>query len=110
MTVARSDPHEILSYDRMHNGLPRLGGKHILPIILRYLKASGRNQLAELDKRPVFIIHFNLCLIFSNRFKDMPPWRGLIHFDQVVSIDFTDATKLEHIMKVSNHKLLLLIL
>ena len=31
----------------------------------------------------------------------MPSWRGLIHFDQVVSVDFTDATKLEHIVKVS---------
>jgi len=31
----------------------------------------------------------------------MPSWRGLTHFDQVVSIDFTDATKLEHLVKVS---------
>jgi len=30
----------------------------------------------------------------------MPSWSGLIHFDQVVSLDFTDATKLEHIVKV----------
>jgi len=31
----------------------------------------------------------------------MPSWRGLTHFDQVVSVDFTDATKLEHLVKVS---------
>jgi hypothetical protein len=30
----------------------------------------------------------------------MPSWRGLIHFDQVVSLDFTDASKLEDIVKV----------
>jgi hypothetical protein len=57
MTVAWSDPHEILSYDRMPHGL---GGKHILPTVLKYLKASGREKLAEVDKRPVFIIPFNL--------------------------------------------------
>jgi hypothetical protein len=32
----------------------------------------------------------------------MPSWSGLIHFDQVVSLDFTDATKLEDIVKVYN--------
>ena len=56
MTVARLDPHEILLYDRMHNDSHGLGGKHILPIVLRYLKASGRNMLAELDKRPVYYL------------------------------------------------------
>ena len=56
MTVAWSDPHKILSYDRMHNDSHRLGGKHILPIILRYLKALGHNMLAELDKRPVYYL------------------------------------------------------
>jgi hypothetical protein len=63
-------------------------------------------MLAELDKRSDFIIPFSLQLdnhsIFS-RFRDMPSWRGLTHFDQVVSIDFTDATKLEHLVKVSHH-------
>jgi hypothetical protein len=106
MTVSWSDPHETLSYDRMHNDSHGVGGKHILPIVLRYLKASGRDMLAELDKRSGFIISFSLKLnkrfIFF-RFNDMPAWRGLTHFDQVVSIDFTDATKLEHIVKVSSH-------
>lgn len=31
----------------------------------------------------------------------MPSWSGLTHFDQVASVDFTDATKLEDIVKVS---------
>jgi hypothetical protein len=51
MSVAWSDPHEILSYDRMHNDSHGLGGKHILPSVLLYLKATGRDALAELDKR-----------------------------------------------------------
>jgi hypothetical protein len=65
MTVAWSDPHEILSYDRMHNDSHGLGGKHILPTVIKYLRASGREMLAELDKRPVFIIPFNLQIISS---------------------------------------------
>jgi hypothetical protein len=60
MTVAWSDPHQILSYDRMHNDSHGIGGKHILPTVLKYLKASGRGMLAELDKRSVFIICFIL--------------------------------------------------
>jgi hypothetical protein len=68
MTVAWSDPHEILSYDRMHNDSHGIGGKHILPIVIRYLKASGREMLAELDKRSVFIIPFiyNRTVIISS--------------------------------------------
>ncbi|KAF8956317.1 hypothetical protein BDZ97DRAFT_1907242 [Flammula alnicola] len=84
MSVAWSDPHEILSYDHMHNDSHGLGGKHLYSSVLTYLKASGRDELAELDRR----------------FKAMPSWRGLTHFDQVVSLDFTDATKLEHLVKI----------
>lgn len=54
MSVAWSDPHEILSYDRMHNDSHGLGGKHILSSVLLYLKATGRNALAELDMRFLF--------------------------------------------------------
>ena len=48
---------------------------------------------------------FNLNMLFANfRFKNMPLWSGLIHFDQVVSINFTDAKKLDHLVKVlSDH-------
>ena len=56
MTVAQSDPHEILSYDRMHNDSHGIGGKHLFLIVLKYLKASGRNMLTQLDKRSVFSI------------------------------------------------------
>lgn len=29
----------------------------------------------------------------------MPSWSGLIHFNQVVSVNFTDAKKLDHLVK-----------
>ena len=54
MTVAHSDLHEILSYDRMHNDSHGIGGKHIFQMVLKYLKASGHGMLAELDKRFFF--------------------------------------------------------
>ena len=60
MTVAHSDLHEILSYDRMHNDSHGIGGKHILPMVLKYLKASGHGMLAVLDKRFFFLIPINL--------------------------------------------------
>ena len=72
MTVAWSDPHKILSYDRMHNDSHGMGGKHLLPTVLNYLKASktraSRDALADLDKRPVFTIIFLIYnqIIFSS--------------------------------------------
>jgi hypothetical protein len=39
----------------MHNDSHGLGGKHIFPSILVYLKATGRGALAKLDDRFLFI-------------------------------------------------------
>lgn len=33
----------------------------------------------------------------------MPSWSGLIHFNQDVSLHFTDAKKLDHLVKVIFH-------
>ena len=51
MSVQYSDPHQILSYDPMHNDDHGLGGSHLFPCVLRCLKAKGRSVLAELDER-----------------------------------------------------------
>lgn len=51
MTVANSDPHKILSFDRMHNDSHGLGGKHLFPSVILYLKTTGRQALAQLDQR-----------------------------------------------------------
>ena len=34
--------------------------------------------------------------------KALPPWGGLIHFDQVMSVKFSDANKFRNILKVQN--------
>ncbi|KAH9476946.1 hypothetical protein JR316_0010862 [Psilocybe cubensis] len=84
MTVQFSDPHEILSWDRMHCYSHGLGGKHLWPAVRTYIRASKQSGLGELDKR----------------FNNMPPWPDLKHFDQVVSVDYTDASKLKDIVKI----------
>ena len=83
MTVAWSDPHEILSYDHMHNDSHGIGGKYLFPMVLKYLKASGRvnesrEKLAELDKRYLllFLLIYDYNLFVFSRFKDMPSWPG----------------------------------
>lgn len=47
MSVAWSDLHEILLYDHMHNDSHGLGGKHILPSVLIYLKETGCDAFTE---------------------------------------------------------------
>jgi hypothetical protein len=69
MSVAWSDPHQILSYDRMHNDSHGLGGKHILPSVLLYLKATGRDALADLDKR--FLLS-SLCTLANDFVSKFP--------------------------------------
>lgn len=54
MSVEWSDPHKSLSYDPMHYDSHGLGGKHIWPSVRIYIRASGREALAELDKRSVY--------------------------------------------------------
>jgi hypothetical protein len=76
MTVAWSDPHEILSYDRMHNDSHGIGGKYLFPMVLKYLKKSwrvneSREKLAELDKRYLLsfllIYNDNLFIFLGSR-------------------------------------------
>ena len=103
MTVAQSDPHKILSYDRMHNDSNEIDGTENLNISYQlYLNISKhlgpKCWLSSI--KGLFlssVLFYNWIIFFSIRFKDMPSWCGLTHFDQVVSIDFTDATKLENL-------------
>jgi hypothetical protein len=58
MSVEWSDPHKSLSYNHMHCDSHGLGGKHIWPSVRIYIRASGREALAELDKRSVYQLDF----------------------------------------------------
>jgi hypothetical protein len=88
----------------MHNDGHGIGGNHLLPCVLTCLKAKGHHVLAELDERSITSLITSgivkLIIYLNFRFNDMPSWSGLIHFNQVVSLNFTDAKKLDHLVKV----------
>jgi hypothetical protein len=47
--------------------------------------------------------YIRILLIYLSdidRMKALPPWRGLHHFDQVMSVQFSDANKFRDILKV----------
>ncbi|KAH9001795.1 hypothetical protein EDB86DRAFT_2827572 [Lactarius hatsudake] len=69
--VYNSDPHHVLSFDRLHSNNSRLFGDHLL------------SRLKELVK-------FDL----------VPCWCGLHHFSNVMNTSFTDGSKYEDISKV----------
>ena len=48
-TVQFSDPHQVLSWDHMHNYAHGLGGKHIWPEIQRHIEALGCEALKWVD-------------------------------------------------------------
>ncbi|KAJ3554141.1 hypothetical protein NP233_g12486 [Leucocoprinus birnbaumii] len=69
----------------MHNNAHGLGGKHLWPLLLQYLKACGKQVLELVD----------------DRVKEVPRWSNFHHFDAVTGVSFTDASKLEDIVKIS---------
>jgi len=96
-----SDPFQALSWDRMHNYAHGLGGKHLWPILQQSIHAQGRSKAQLVDDQyeiSFMKLIFNLTTII--RVNCLPRWRNLNHFKQIMSIDFSDATKLEHMIKV----------
>ncbi|EDR00662.1 uncharacterized protein LACBIDRAFT_313195 [Laccaria bicolor S238N-H82] len=82
--IENSDPHHALSFDRMHNNSHGLGGRHILKVIREDYLQSHRSLASQAD----------------SQMNALPRWRNLIHFSQFTSVNFTDATKFEDIMKM----------
>ncbi|KAJ3559044.1 hypothetical protein NP233_g11364 [Leucocoprinus birnbaumii] len=83
--LSHSDPHQALSFDRMHNNAHGVGGKHLWPLIQKYTEQLPRESRKAIDDRAAA----------------MPRWRGLPHFGKILNVHFTDATKFEDIMKIS---------
>jgi hypothetical protein len=48
-SVQFSDPFKALSWDRMHNYAHGLGGKHIWPVLKKYIFAMGRSKAKLVD-------------------------------------------------------------
>ncbi|EGO19929.1 hypothetical protein SERLADRAFT_373989 [Serpula lacrymans var. lacrymans S7.9] len=79
-----SDVHRALSWDRLHAHHTGLWGHHLWKELIFWIYQLGRPAAIQLD----------------DQFKKMPRWRNLNHFDNVVSLEFADATKHEDISKV----------
>ncbi|THH17255.1 hypothetical protein EUX98_g9164 [Antrodiella citrinella] len=84
MTVANSDPHRALSFDRLHAYNDGLFGKHLCPEWQGHLEKLGRDAQYIVDKQLDMI----------------PPWRGLNHFSRATTMTFADGSKYEDLAKV----------
>ena len=104
MTVSFSDPYLALSWDGMHAHEHGLGGKHLWPTLQKYIKQYGRNGPSQVDIQYVlFTLTRNsfLLIFFLYRAHNLPTWRKLYHFDKIMDISFSDATKLRDLVKVT---------
>lgn len=108
MTVRFSDPYQALSWDGMHAHDHGLGGKHLWPALQNYIKQYGRAGPATVDAQYVaFVllvtgsIPFPADIPLLYRARSLPTWRRLCHFDKMMNISFSDATKLKDLVKVS---------
>ena len=112
MTVSFSDPHQAISWDGMHAHDHGLGGKHLWPTLQKYIKQIGRNGPSQVDfqyvlpLRHLVQIHWNTVLILC-RAKSLPTWRKFYHFDKIMDISYTDASKLKDLVKVGCTTLLI---
>jgi hypothetical protein len=49
--IKNSDPFKALSWDHMHNYAHGLGGKHLWPLVEKYLQDLGRTNAHTVDKQ-----------------------------------------------------------
>jgi hypothetical protein len=105
MTVRFSDPHQALSWDGMHAHDHGLGGKHLWPALQNYIKQYGRAGPTKVDAQyAAFVlarIPFPADFPLRYRACSLTTWRRLYHFDKMMNVSFSDATKLKDLVKVS---------
>lgn len=102
--VANSDPYRALSWERLHAFLIGLFGKHLWPELKARVKKAGRKALALVDTQCVDLLMtlflFSTLTCRLDRMAAVPPWRGLNHFPQILSVSFNDGRKFEDMSKV----------
>ncbi|KAI9455219.1 hypothetical protein BJY52DRAFT_1122078, partial [Lactarius psammicola] len=84
--VNNSDPHHVLSFDRLHSNNTGLFGHHLWQ----------SNMFPILSK----LVSQQPTPLHSLRFGRAPHWRGLNHFPEVMKVSFTDGAKFKDISKV----------
>ncbi|KAJ7715035.1 hypothetical protein DFH07DRAFT_785677 [Mycena maculata] len=83
-TIAHSDPHKAISFDRLHSHHSGLWGDHLFGQLKLHVSNLGNRQSAKLDQQ----------------FDKLPRWRNLNHFQTITNISFNDGSKHEDISKM----------
>ncbi|KAI6127987.1 hypothetical protein EDD16DRAFT_1690555 [Pisolithus croceorrhizus] len=76
--------YRALSWDRLHANFSGKFGDHLWTELLRILDKAGCQTMATVEKN----------------FSMMPRWHTLNHFDEALSISYTDGQKFEDLSKV----------
>ncbi|KAG2103998.1 uncharacterized protein F5147DRAFT_580146, partial [Suillus discolor] len=80
--IAYSDPHEAISFDRLHS--LHIGmWKHLLKELKKILKSLGHSAEAKLE----------------NQVAEFPRWCNFNHFSTVIHIMFSDGNKMQDLSK-----------
>ncbi|KAG2120397.1 hypothetical protein DEU56DRAFT_928435, partial [Suillus clintonianus] len=82
--LEHTDVHRALSHDKLHFNDEGLFSDHTWPELQKWVERLGRQAAVQID----------------TFFQSIPRWRNLNHFDQVVSVSFSDGTKYEDISKL----------
>ncbi|KAL4062014.1 hypothetical protein J3A83DRAFT_4364795 [Scleroderma citrinum] len=82
--IDNMDVYQALSWDGLHTNSAGEFGDHLWTELQKVLKKEGWNAMAMVEK--------NLC--------EMPCWHALNHFDEGLSVLYTDSQKHEDLSKV----------
>ncbi|KAI6018855.1 hypothetical protein EDC04DRAFT_2869958 [Pisolithus marmoratus] len=82
--IANMDIYHALSWDCLHANCAGKFGDHLWVELLRILDRAGHQAMAKVKKN----------------FSEMPCWHMLNHFDEALSISYTDSQKLEDLSKI----------
>ncbi|KAG1734053.1 uncharacterized protein EDB91DRAFT_1238464 [Suillus paluster] len=82
--LEHTDVHRALSHDKLHFNDEGLFSDHTWAELQKWVECSGRQAAVQID----------------SFFQSVPHWRNLNHFDQVISVSFSDGTKYEDISKL----------
>ncbi|KDQ51821.1 hypothetical protein JAAARDRAFT_62330 [Jaapia argillacea MUCL 33604] len=82
--VKNSNPYRALSFDRLHAYHGGLWGDHLWPEIQKQIESLRRAAMKKLDTQT----------------SELPRWRGLNHFNEIMKVSFSNGTKLEDISKL----------
>ncbi|THH17156.1 hypothetical protein EUX98_g9183 [Antrodiella citrinella] len=85
--LSNSDPYDALSWERLHAFHGGLFGRHLWPLLKKRIELQGRSAIAQVDTQMAAV----------------PPWRGLNHFNHIMSVTFNDGQKFEDISKLIIH-------